>query len=356
MRELKVGLRYLLVGFLVFSFFSSIWLVEFVKAGEGWEPMLFEPGQSFTYFLRGEEDGIETLGEVTLSVFSLGDDFIELIFKGEFGGEEFEIFVDGDRFDTEQIYIDLMVGMMWEVPEMVFQILMFTFLQPWMETPLNNAVLSPDWRYEGEDDYGDFFFIEVVEQRNYAGFDGFLIRADVEVDFDYLFEICISPDLPLPIMGRVFDFMEGDQFEGGSLYAELINFEQVSLSEVVPVERRTIEPTILDDLVDYFVENGLDVGERQMKAYRMLGASAGFGLIVEEDEVELYLFDPETATEKTLEYLYAARETGKFVFEEMGGMEIPVVINGYIMLTGLEFGTFYQHPAKDLIVEVFNSF
>ncbi len=360
MKKKKSWIRFSFLCVLVFCFIFFPVLANEVHAGEGWKSLFFEPGQSFTYLIRAEKDGVETLGEVSIFVYPAGGEMIEINLQLEFDGEYFEVYAEGDRNDIEDLYVNLLVSMMWEIPELAMQLMMHTFLQPWVETPLQDAELSLDWVWEEDEDWDDWededLFIGVVGEATYGGFDGFVIRAEEDVDLDFVFEVCINPTLPLPIMGRASNFVPGTEFEGGSLYAELINYEIVSFAEVDLEEKRKTEATILDELVEYWAEHSLEIGERTMKAYGMLGAVAGFGLMVEGDEIEVYLFDPETAYEKTLEYLYEARETGKFVFEEMGGMEIPVVINGYIMLTGLEYGTFYKHPEKDLIVEIFNSF
>ncbi len=360
MKKRKNWVRFSILCFLAFCFIIFPGLDDEVYADEGWKSLYFEPGQSFTYLIKAEKDGVESLGEVNIFVYPAGGDMVELNLQLEFDGEYFEIYAEGDRNNIELLYVNLMISMMGEIPELPFQLMMHTFLQPWLDTPLQNAELSRDWIWEEEDEWDDWededLVIGVVGQETYGGVDGFLIRAEEDVEFDFVFEVCINPDLPLPIMGRASNFAPGTEFEGGSFYAELTNYEIASFGEVDLEEKRIAETTILDDLVDYLAEHGLEIGERTMKAYGMLDAVAGFGLMVEGDEIELYLFDPETAGETTLEYLYEARETGKFIFEEMGGMEIPVVINGYIMLTGLEYGTVYQHPEKDLIVEIFNSF
>ncbi len=350
-----------LVCFLVISFLILPFFTGEVGAREGWKPWDFEPGQSFTYLIKAEKDGTETLGEVSILIYPAGDYMIEMVLKGELGGEYFEVYAEAEKGQTEDLFIALFTQMMWEVPELVLQTLMHTFLQPWMETPLDNAQLSMDWVWEEDDEDewdewdDDDFWMGVIGRETYGGVEGFLIGTDEEVEFDYVFQICISPDIPLPIMAGSSSFVEDHDLEAESFYAELLSYEMVALGDMEPVVRKEPEGTVLDDLVEYFADNGLEIGERQMKAYGMLGAIAGFGLIVEGDEIELYLFDPETASEETMEYLEAARETGKFNFKEMG-MEIPVVLNGYIMLTGLEFGTFYEHPEKDLIVEIFQSF
>jgi len=107
-------------------------------------------------------------------------------------------------------------------------------------------------------------------------------------------------------------------------------------------------------VVDHFNDVGLDVEDVHPKIYDMIGAVGGIGLEVEGGGVELYLFDPETADEEVAKSLEDAHDTGIFLDHAME-MEIPVVMNGNIMLFGLEIFD-YEHPEKDRVVEAFNSF
>lgn len=104
----------------------------------------------------------------------------------------------------------------------------------------------------------------------------------------------------------------------------------------------------LEAVLKHFEKNGLSIGDKITKAYEMLGAIDGFGIIVEGHEVELYLFDPETADEKTTESLKSANEKGEIEFY---GIKLPVVMNGNIMLTRID-----EHAHKEKIIEIFKKY
>lgn len=104
----------------------------------------------------------------------------------------------------------------------------------------------------------------------------------------------------------------------------------------------------LADVVEYFKAQGFEVGEIKTKAYEMLGAVDGFGIVIDGSPVELYLFDPKTANDETKKNLEDARRIGKM---SMSGISFPVVINGNVVLAGYE-----EHPKKDRIIEAFKAF
>ncbi len=98
----------------------------------------------------------------------------------------------------------------------------------------------------------------------------------------------------------------------------------------------------------YFKQQGFSVGKITAKVYQMMGAVDGFGIEVQGQQIELYLFDPATASQETLDQLKDAETIGKFSFS---GISVPVVKNGNIILT-----RFDDHPEKDRILAAFRSF
>jgi hypothetical protein len=118
-------------------------------------------------------------------------------------------------------------------------------------------------------------------------------------------------------------------------------------SSSVPTSK-TSKAVKLADVVEYFQQQGLSTGNIISKAFQMIGAEDGFGIIVEGEQVELYLFNPNTADKETLSNLDDARRIGKFSFS---GFSVPVVMNGNIMLTRYD-----EHPHKDKIIQVFKNF
>jgi len=104
----------------------------------------------------------------------------------------------------------------------------------------------------------------------------------------------------------------------------------------------------LADVLKYFQDNGLETGEVIGKAYDMMGAVEGFGIIVNGEQIELYRIDLKTASEETKQNLESARSLGVY---NMSGMSFPVVVNGNIILTRLS-----EHPEGDKIVEIFKNY
>jgi len=343
---------FLVLVFLLIGTSLFLGSADRARAAMEWEALHFEPGQKFTYNLLIEMDGMEIPGQVILKIVPTGIEEFEISMEGELAGEVFSSTARGETENPVQTFINLATAARHDLPEMVFHLLVNSLLLPWAETPLYTAELSPDWDWEDPD---DDVLMEVTGQQEFAGRQGFLVQIGSMARDEFFFMGCIDPELPLPLMGAVMGMGGVNGAEETSFQVELVEFARVDVDEVAAAEERAPSDDILGELVDYFAASGLEVGERQMKAYGMLGAAAGFGIEVEGDEIELYLFDPDTADEETLEYLEIARDSGKFKFVGMN-MEIPVVINGYIMLTGLEFGSAYVHPARDMIVEIFKDF
>jgi hypothetical protein len=105
----------------------------------------------------------------------------------------------------------------------------------------------------------------------------------------------------------------------------------------------------LASVVDHLRKEGLTIDDVHPKAYQELGAVDGIGLTVEGGGIEIYLFDPRD--EAMVNRLKIARDTGMFLDPNIN-REVPVVMNGNIMLFGLELFR-YKHPARERIAEAF---
>lgn len=108
----------------------------------------------------------------------------------------------------------------------------------------------------------------------------------------------------------------------------------------------TAEPVVanedkLDAVVNYFKDNGYSIGEKQFKSVDMIKAQDGFGIEIDGENVEFYLYDPNS------EALNEIIETGKY---NMDGFEIEAISNGTIVMIA-QF-----HPDKEKLVETFKSY
>lgn len=105
-------------------------------------------------------------------------------------------------------------------------------------------------------------------------------------------------------------------------------------------------PKAVDDelqaIVDHFEGEGFDVGERAFKAYEMIGAVDGFGVDVNGEVIEFYLY------EEGSEELEELRSEGQF---DMDGFPIPGEVNGKIALMSHE-----EHPDQGEILATFHDF
>lgn len=328
-------------------------LAIFTSAGCGqdniWQPYSFEPDQMYTYQLRQEIGGVEKTGELIIWIVAEDDEQVRIVVEGDFEGDSFTGMLPAQLDDPMKLFATTGGTLYHELPAEVSEIFFLVLWLPWMETPFYNQSLSvgQEWTH---DDYEDEVEFRVVGRDIYAGLEGYVIETTDNVE--YKMEICINPEIPLPLLGKASD-LEDEVYSS----AELTAYEEKRIEPEMKADiddRKEVETT-LQELVEYFRNSDLEIGETTPKAFDIIGAVDGLGLEVEGDKIELYLFDPEKLDIETAEHLEEARSSGWFWFEEMN-TEIPVVINGNIMLTGLEFKEVYVHPAKERIVEVFESF
>lgn len=98
----------------------------------------------------------------------------------------------------------------------------------------------------------------------------------------------------------------------------------------------------LDSVVSHFEENGFTIGEEQEKVAEMIGATDGFGIELDESQVEFYIYADDSSD------LADIKENGEY---DMEGFVMQAIANGNIVLMGHD-----EHPDEDKIVEVFNSY
>ncbi len=324
------------------------------EAAEPWMALHFEPGQSFTFEISRIDKDVKTAGMTTLWVQEKGNGLLELILQGEFEGQEFAISASGPQDSPEELFVNFAAPLFHELPPGAQEVMTHAFLLPWFDMPLYREELYLGWESEPVE-FADAVDFRVSEMQSYAGLEGYLIELDGVMAEDEKMNICVNPSLPLPLMVEVSGFSDMYEHEGSLFKVELLAYQDDStVPEAIAAEIQ-VPDEILEEVVEFFQEKGFKIGERTSKAFGMMGASAGFGIEVEGDEVELYYFDPELTDAETLEYLKEARASGEFWFADMG-MGIPVEVNEYILMTGLEFGEIYEHPARTEIIEAFMQF
>ncbi len=361
-----------------FSLALMIFLIIFLMAvspgvinrpAEAWEMDMFPgfaemtaaSGQMFSYDLHIERGNEIKTGEMSVMFSQLSEEMLEIVVEGSLDGEEFATTAAGSSENPADLFTNFSTAMMMGLEGEVSEYVLLPFSTATMMTGFYGDQFEQGWEYGEVDDFGKEMSIRIPEVRSYAGVEGYLIV--LEEDNEIYLEFCQNRELLLPLMVDVKSHFEDDDLFYGeddmhwqdlAVKIELTDFTGEAELTKAAADRPSPQRA-LNEMVDFMREEGLTVGERSMKGYSMMGAVAGFGVEIEGNEIELYLYDRETADSALLDNLEQAEETGEF-FMETFNMNIPVYINGDIMMTGLEFGSFYTHPARDEIVEAFMKF
>ncbi len=349
--------------FMVFFFVCSIIFLQtpalnaqdfFADMFPGLRMVQIEQGQHFTYSIEAKREGEVTAGVLDFLILEIEHGVIEVIIEGEFGEHHISTRAMGWKDNPWEIVNNIGTELENTLPGEMRDMFSATFSMAAIFTAMYGDQFEVGWELK-EDEQFEEVILNIPEMKEYGGVEGYLVR--MGHGDEVVIEFSVRPDLLLPLMVNfrsLWDDFE-DDFAVNDIkyYIELINFsEDGDLSGVVRAEEDA-PLLVLAGLVEYFKDQGLEVGERSPRFYDMMGAVAGFGLDIMGEEVELYLFDPETAAPDVLKSLQQVQETGKF---DIMGFPMPAVVNGNILMTGLEFGTIYQHPAKEEIVEIFMNY
>ena len=336
------------------------WEMDFYP---GFASARVEPGQQFDYILEMRKDDTLLTGEMTVIFAEIDEEMVEIIVEGYFHDEEIFVTTAASRDNPASVFTGFSSALMTDLDSELSELFMSTFSFAGMMIGFYGEEFALGWelREDEDEEFMDEIMISIPEMRSFAGQEGYLVRLG-EDDF-IMAEFCHNPELVLPLMINFSSFIDEDiaaEMEIDEDWQEAAaRVELVGFAEGVEIEAdlagRPSPGRILQEVVDHFRAAGLEVGARSPRYAGMMGAVDGFGLEIAGDEVEIYLFDSAAADENLAGRLVEAAETGKFHFEMMG-MDIPVVMNGDIMLTGLEFGGFYTHSEKETIVEVFTGF
>jgi hypothetical protein len=107
-----------------------------------------------------------------------------------------------------------------------------------------------------------------------------------------------------------------------------------------------------EESIDHFDKN-FNVGKKSLKAFEMVGAVEGFGLFVDKEEIEIYLYDPTSDKPLTQNNIKKAKIEGTMVVEGFENFPpFPVIYNENINV--VLFG-YDEHSNGNEIVKVFKS-
>lgn len=138
-----------------------------------------------------------------------------------------------------------------------------------------------------------------------------------------------------------------NEADSNNLYAENNNDNTEPGANNEPdAEPDEEEPVQTDDplgaMESHLEGEGFEVGSHTEKAHEMIGAENGYGIEVNGEEIELYLYDTEAPELEEIE------TNGQI---DMDGTAVNAEANGEIVLAGHD-----THSEQEEIVEAFHSF
>lgn len=316
----------------------------------------FEPGQMFSYTMEINEAGTIKTGDVSIWAVVTDQGQLELRLAGDgMDGESFRTLARGELGQPEHIADNVGHALRHDTEGDTREIIQYLFSAAWMFLPLHTEELYVGREEYAETPYGTEMFISVPEERTYGDVEGYVVRLGEEPGH-YLLEVCIDPELPLPLMASMGEIAEDEQgTQGHFVQIQLVEYQASAAAPEIEVPRWMLHRQELENILDHLRASGLDVGSYHDMWYDMVGAADGISAEIEGEQVELYIFDPDRADPDIIDSLVEARSSGRFRSAAMH-MEMDVVVNEFLMITGLQYGTVYTHPAKDKLVEAFLSY
>lgn len=121
--------------------------------------------------------------------------------------------------------------------------------------------------------------------------------------------------------------------------------EDIKQEQIEKEKSQYINP--LDNLKKELVNSGLAIGENQMLAFSMVGATNGYKFDVNGKSIEIYYYDVKNLSKEQKQF-YDQAQNGSM---SVNGFNFPVVFKNNLVLVIPD-----GHPQKDKILEVFNNF
>ena len=106
--------------------------------------------------------------------------------------------------------------------------------------------------------------------------------------------------------------------------------------------------------IDYFIkkleEANLKVDNKTKKYYQLIGANEGYGLEINNEFIEIYLFNVNSQDELTKSNIKSIKENGICVIPSMDNLKAKAIFNKGLVLINYE-----NHINRDKIVEIFKN-
>nr|DAI43425.1 MAG TPA: hypothetical protein [Caudoviricetes sp.]DAL53650.1 MAG TPA_asm: hypothetical protein [Bacteriophage sp.] len=106
----------------------------------------------------------------------------------------------------------------------------------------------------------------------------------------------------------------------------------------------------IDDFIKKLEEANLKIDNKINKSAELIGAKEGYGLEINGEYIEIYLYNTNSKEELTKSNIKSAKEKGIITMPSFDNYEMKAVYNKGLVLTGYE-----EHINKDKILKVFNN-
>lgn len=106
----------------------------------------------------------------------------------------------------------------------------------------------------------------------------------------------------------------------------------------------------IDDFIKKLEEADLKINDKINKSSELIGAKEGYGLEINGEYIEIYLYNTNSQEELTKSNIKSAKEKGIITMPSFDNYEMKAVYNKGLVLVGYE-----EHINKDKILEVFNN-
>lgn len=106
----------------------------------------------------------------------------------------------------------------------------------------------------------------------------------------------------------------------------------------------------IEDFIKKLEEADLKINDKINKSSELIGAKEGYGLEINGEYIEIYLYNTNSQEELTKSNIKSAKENGTITFPSLDNYKIKAVYNKGLVLAGYE-----EHINKDKILEIFNN-
>lgn len=114
--------------------------------------------------------------------------------------------------------------------------------------------------------------------------------------------------------------------------------------------KQEVSNVSIEDFMKKLEEADLKINDKIKKSSELIGAKEGYGLEINGEYIEIYLYNTNSQEELTKSNIKSAKEKGIITMPSLDNYEMKAIYNKGLVLAGYE-----EHINKDKIIEIFNS-